>query len=42
MQRVSCALMRGVAWELATAMELTRSHDPREDGGGGGGGGGGA
>ena len=39
MQRISCSLMRGVAWELATAMELTRSHDPREDGGGAGGGG---
>ena len=24
MQRLSCALARAVAWELATAMELTR------------------
>ena len=30
-QRVSCALMRQVAWELATAMELTRVRDVRDE-----------
>jgi hypothetical protein len=30
-QRVSCALARAVAWELATAMELTRVRDSRDD-----------
>ena len=30
-QRVSCALMRQVAWEMATAMELTRVRDARDD-----------
>ena len=30
-QRVSCALARAVAWELATAMELTRVRDARDD-----------
>ena len=29
-QRVSCALARAVAWELASAMELTRVRDARE------------
>ena len=31
MQRLSCALMRGIAWEVATAMGLTRVRDSRED-----------
>ena len=31
MQRISCALMRGVAWELASAMQLTRARDSRDD-----------
>ena len=30
-QRVSCALARAVAWELASAMELTRVRDARDD-----------
>ena len=30
-QRVSCALARAVAWELATAMSLTRLRDARDD-----------
>ena len=30
-QRVSCALMRAVAWELAAAMDLTRVRDSRDD-----------
>ena len=30
-QRLSCALVRAVAWELATAMELTRVRDARDD-----------
>ena len=30
-QRLSCALMRAVAWELASAMELTRVRDARDD-----------
>ena len=30
-QRVSCALARAVAWELATAMSLTRVRDARDD-----------
>ena len=30
-QRLSCALVRAVAWELATAMELTRVRDSRDD-----------
>ena len=33
-QRLSCALMRAVAWEQATAMRLTRARDPRDDAGG--------
>ena len=36
MQRVSCVLMRAVAWELATAMQLTRARDGRGDDGDGG------
>ena len=31
MQRLSVKLMRAVAWELATAMELTRARDARDD-----------
>jgi hypothetical protein len=31
MQRISCSLARAVAWELATAMELTRVRDARDD-----------
>ena len=30
-QRVSCVLMRAVAWEMASAMSLTRVRDPRDD-----------
>ena len=30
-QRISCALARAVAWELATAMSLTRLRDARDD-----------
>ena len=30
-QRISCALARAVAWELAAAMELTRVRDARDD-----------
>ena len=30
-QRISCALARAVAWELAAAMELTRVRDSRDD-----------
>ena len=30
-QRVSCALARAVAWEVASAMELTRVRDARDD-----------
>ena len=30
-QRISCTLVRAVAWELATAMELTRVRDSRGD-----------
>ena len=30
-QRLACALARAVAWELATAMELTRVRDARDD-----------
>ena len=30
-QRISCALARAVAWELATAMQLTRARDARDD-----------
>ena len=30
-QRIACALARAVAWELATAMELTRVRDARDD-----------
>ena len=30
-QRISCALARAVAWELATAMSLTRVRDSRDD-----------
>ena len=30
-QRISCALARAVAWELASAMELTRVRDSRDD-----------
>ena len=30
-QRISCALVRAVAFELATAMELTRVRDARDD-----------
>ena len=30
-QRISCALMRGVATEMAAAMELTRVRDARDD-----------
>ena len=30
-QRVACALARAVAWELATAMSLTRVRDARDD-----------
>ena len=30
-QRVSCALARAVAWELAAAMELSRVRDTRDD-----------
>ena len=33
-QRVSCALARAVAWELASAMQLTRVRDGRDDTGG--------
>ena len=29
-QRMSCALVRAVAWELASAMELTRVRDARD------------
>ena len=34
MQRISCALARAVAWELATAMHLTRARDECGDAGG--------
>ena len=30
-QRVSVALMKAVAWEMATAMELTRVRDARDE-----------
>ena len=30
-QRISCVLARAVAWELATAMQLTRVRDARDD-----------
>ena len=30
-QRISCVLARAVAWELASAMELTRVRDARDD-----------
>ena len=30
-QRISCALMRAVAWEVAAAMSLTRTRDSRDD-----------
>ena len=30
-QRISCTLARAVAWELASAMELTRVRDARDD-----------
>ena len=30
-QRISCALARAVAWELAAAIELTRARDARDD-----------
>jgi len=30
-QRISCALVRAVAWELAAAMRLTRVRDARDD-----------
>ena len=39
MQRISCALMRAVAGELAAAMQLTRARDPRDDDDGAGAGG---
>ena len=31
MQRISCTLMVAVAWEMASAMELTRVRDARDD-----------
>ena len=36
MQRISCALARGVAAEIATSMQLTRARDPRDDDAGAG------
>ena len=30
-QRLSCALMRAVAWEMAVEMRLTRVRDARDD-----------
>ena len=36
MQRISCALARGVASEIAESMQLTRARDPRDDGHGAG------